>query len=284
MQPTLTKQVSPQVHNHCGLGVSGVGVEDVGVLVGLGLTGRQARVYLALLKTGDATAKVIAHVSLVNRQDIHRVINSLQQAGLIQRKVTHPTTFQATPIADVLGVMLQQKTNQLTAIREKTRRLTEKYGQTNSIQTAELSENPCLGIISEGDHGKKHRQAIENAQHAVDAVITWKQFRQATTLFEAQLKGALKKHAAIRVITEKPPNQSLPNWVKLALTKKPCNLKLKTLTDPPTATLTIFDSTQAAIALNNTASFTRGPHLWTNNPTILALSQAYFNVTWTQPE
>jgi sugar-specific transcriptional regulator TrmB len=64
--------------------------------VGLGLTGRQARVYLAMVKPGGGKAKVIADFLLVNRQEIYRLIDSLQLMGLVQRNVTVPTTFTAT--------------------------------------------------------------------------------------------------------------------------------------------------------------------------------------------
>ncbi|MCW4019130.1 MAG: hypothetical protein NWF00_10725 [Candidatus Bathyarchaeota archaeon] len=265
--------------NHCGgLSVSGVGVEDVEVLVALGLTGRQTRVYLALLKTGVATAKVAAKISQVNRQDIHRVINSLQETGLIQRKITNPTTFKATPIKETITALLQQKTNQIAALQLKTTLLTEKYNQT---QTTSVPEKPCLGLLSENDHGKKHRQAIESIQHSIQLISTWKQFRQVTTLYENQLQNALKKQVTIKAITQKPQNHAFPNWISTAITKNHA-FKLKTLTNPPTATLTVFDDSQAAIALSNTASFTRGPHLWTTNSTLITIAQAYFKTNWTQ--
>jgi len=101
MQSKVTKlQESSQTFSYCGLG--GIGLEDVRILTDLGLTGRQARVYLALLKTGGGKAKAVADVSLVNRQEIYRIIDDLQQLGLVQRKVTTPTTFTATPLADVV--------------------------------------------------------------------------------------------------------------------------------------------------------------------------------------
>ena len=282
MQPTLTKQVSPQVHNHCGLGLSAVGLEDVGVLVGLGLTGRQARVYLALLKTDGAKAKAIADLSKVNRQEVYRLIDSLQQLGLVQRNVTVPTSFAATPIADGVKLLLQQKTNELSVMCQKAKQLTKKLSQTtNNLYPAEPAAKPCLGTVFEGDRGKKYCQAIKEAQHAIEAVTSWRRFKQLITLFETQLQNALKKGITIRIVTEKPLNQHLPKWINTALSKNP-NLKLKTIQKPPAAAITIFDHTQAAIAFNPNTSLTKGPDLWTNNPTLTALSQAYFNITWTQ--
>ncbi|MCW4005549.1 MAG: helix-turn-helix domain-containing protein [Candidatus Bathyarchaeota archaeon] len=263
-----------QAFSHCGQGL--VGVEDVATLTALGLTGRQARVYLALLKTGTATAKTIAQVSQINRQDIHRVINTLQQTGFIQKEVTTPTTFTPTPIKQTLHILLHQKTHQLTILKSKTELLTKKYRHPQITQPPPIS---YLGTLSEADHGKKHKTAIQDTQHHIQIVTTWKQFRQATTIYENHLKNALNKHAIIQMITQKPQSQLLPNWVKYAMTKNN-TFKLKFLDNPPAATFTIFDDTKAAIALSNTASFTRGPHLWTNNPTLIATSQAYFNTNW----
>ena len=75
MQPT--SKSSPQVFGYCGLG----GVE---VLVGLGLSGRQARVYLALLKKGDARAQPLARLARVPRQEVYGLLLELQQLGLVR--------------------------------------------------------------------------------------------------------------------------------------------------------------------------------------------------------
>jgi sugar-specific transcriptional regulator TrmB len=284
MQPKSVRlQVFSQAFNNGGIGVCGVGVEDVAILIALGLTGRQARVYLALLKTGDAKAKAIADLSLVNRQDIYLILDSLQQSGLIQRKLTSPTTFTATPLNEALKTLLQQKTNELYSIRKKTSRLTHKFSQL-TLQAADPQEKPCLGVVLEGDKGKKLGQAIENARKNIDAVTTWKRFKQASVLFETQLESALKRGVTIRVITEKPPNKTLPNWTTNALTKKPNYFKLKARQTPPTAVTTIFDNTQTVLAFNNATDIKHGPHLWSNNLTTLALSKAYFNILWMELE
>jgi CMP-N-acetylneuraminic acid synthetase len=181
--------------------------------------------------------------------------------------------------------LLKQKTAELNSLKGKTKQLTQKYAARPYLNSAmAATDELCLGVISEGDRGKKHRSAIEEAQCVIDAVTTWKQFRQLTTLFETQLQNALQNSAAIRIATEKPSNQPLPSWITSSRTKTNIQkrFQLKILPNIPTATLTIFDSTQAAIALNNTITYTKGPHLWTNNPTILAMTQTYFNATWNQ--
>jgi sugar-specific transcriptional regulator TrmB len=117
--------------------------EDVATLTWLGLSGRQARVYLALLKTGPAKAKTIAELSFVNRQDIYRIIESLQAIGLVQRQITAPTMFTATSIEETLENLLKQKTRALRKMRTKAKCIVKKFNQ-NSNSIALQTEKPAL--------------------------------------------------------------------------------------------------------------------------------------------
>jgi sugar-specific transcriptional regulator TrmB len=254
----------------------------VEVLMSLGLTGRQARVYLAMLKSGGGKAKAIADLSLVHRQEIYRLIDSLQQIGLVQRNITAPTTFTALPIAGGTKLLLQQKTSELSVMCRQAKLLTKKLSQptTTSYHQEKTPAKPCLGTVFEGDRGKKYSQAIQEAQHTIETVTSWRRFKQLSIHFETQLLAALKKGVTIRVVTEKPPNLHLPKWIDdTALSEM--SFKLKIIQTPPTAAITIFDQTTAAIAFNPHLSLTKGPDLWTTNSTLTALCQTYFRASWT---
>jgi hypothetical protein len=45
---------------------------------------------------------------------------------------------------------------------------------------------------------------------------------------------------------------------------------------------TVFDECQVSIALSSGVNLTKGPNLWTSNPTIIALSKSYFDAAFTQ--
>jgi len=248
----------------------------------LGLTGRQARVYLSLLKAGcDTKVQEVADASVVHRQDTYRVLDSLQQIGLVQRNVSAPTTYTVTPITDAVKLLLQQKTSELSIICQKAKQLTRKLSQSNSQILTAIELNPTFGTVSEADRGKKYRQALQNTQNIIEAVTSWNRFKQLSIHFEKQLQDALKKGAIINILTEKPLNYHLPKWIKTAQSRSP-NFKLKTQLNMPVAAVTIFDQKTAAIAYNPRTSLTKGPDLWTNNPTLVSISQAYFNIVWTQ--
>ena len=264
--------------NHCGLG--GVGLEEVGVLVGLGLTGRQARVYLALIKAGDARARAVAGLALINRQEVYLLLDSLQQLGLAQQNVTVPITYSATPLAEGIRLLLEQKTSELSLISQKAKRLTGKLSQPK-YACSMVMVKPCFGVVFEANRGKKYLNAIQETQHTIEAVTSWTRFKKTCFLFETQLKNALKKDVTIHIVTEKPSNHRLPKWVNAALSKY-SNFELKIQPNPPAAAVTLFDHAQAAIAFNPNTSLTKGPDLWTTKPALTAPCQAYFNTAWKQ--
>jgi len=262
--------------------INRLGTEELELLEKLGLTNRQARVYLALLKTNNRKAKTIADISQINRQEIYRLLDDLQQIGLIQKHLSIPTTYDATPITDTIKILLTQKTNELTTIKQKTKQITKKL-QNYTPTPNQYTEHTCIGTIFEGDKGKKYHQAINTAYQTIDIITNWKRFKQLTTLFESQLQKALKNNLTLRILTEKPQNQPLPNWIinNQQTTKKHHQIQLKILPTTSPVIITIFDQKTATIPFHQNINLTKGPHLWTTNPMLIALSQTYFNNIWT---
>jgi sugar-specific transcriptional regulator TrmB len=256
--------------------------EDLKTLNCLGLTGRQARVYLALLRLGLSKAEAISKASIIHRQEIYRVVAGLQEMGLVEIKVNTPTLFSAIPIEEALIILVQRKTKELSEIRGKTKILAEKFCRID-LQATPPVEESYFSIISESDRGRKFRHALENVHETMDIVTIWKTFRQGFTLFDDSLKKALQKGVTLRVITEKPESETFPKWVIPALTKKSI-FKIKAISNTPPAIVTIFDNTEVSIAINVTADFTGGPHLWSNCRNLVALSRAYFDCLWMQLE
>jgi DNA-binding MarR family transcriptional regulator len=148
-QQNLVKlQGASQILNQSNIG-------DVCVLVGLGLSVRQARVYLALLRAGVARVQVVSDLSHVHRQEVYRVLDVLQQMGLVQRRVSNPATFSVTPIGEAVKLLLGQKTCELGLVAKKAEQLSKRLSQGVDLSELELTLRPCFGTIVEADRGKK---------------------------------------------------------------------------------------------------------------------------------
>ncbi|MGD6853283.1 MAG: TrmB family transcriptional regulator [Candidatus Bathyarchaeia archaeon] len=251
-------------------------VEGVGVLVGLGISERQAQVYLALLRTGGGRARVISGLTSISRQDIYRLFAELQTLGLIRQRLTVPVSYSPMPIGEVTRLLLDRKIEELSAMTAKAERLTEKLAQAPA--PVAVASKPCFGEVFEGERGRHYQVAVGAAEVSVEVVCSWVRFRQLCFCFEAELRAALKRGVALRFVVEKPPNHHLPRWVKPSLSKS--KFELRTLTSPPDAALAIFDGKQAAVAFNPEVRITQGVDLWTVHPTLVAACRAYFCRIW----
>jgi sugar-specific transcriptional regulator TrmB len=93
--------------------------EDLCILTQLGLTPRQAEVYLTLCKLEYATARTCAKRLQIARAEIYRAIPILEKLGLIKRIITTPTTFKATQLTEGLSILLQRNIEKHNKIQAK---------------------------------------------------------------------------------------------------------------------------------------------------------------------
>jgi Predicted transcriptional regulators len=253
--------------------------EEINALVNLGLSGRQARVYLALLKTGEAKARTVATLTMIDRQEIYRLLDSLQQLGLIRQNVSAPISYLATPIDEVIPLLLDQKRGELNSISRKANHLIKKINEPSYFAPLPIQLKPSFGVVIERDGGRRYQKAVEESKRSIEVITSWLRFKKFCFLEEAQLKSALKNGVMLCIATEKPQSHNLPKWVETATLRHP-NFKLKTMSRLPDAAVTTFDKTLAAIAFNVSTSLTRGPTFWTTNTQLCAFCNAYFNEVW----
>jgi sugar-specific transcriptional regulator TrmB len=86
--------------------------ENTDLLLGLGLTFNQARVYLAILKLEKTTVSQVAKFSKVRREDVYRILPGLEKMGLVERLLGKPTEIRATLVSYALtSLVAEKKTN-----------------------------------------------------------------------------------------------------------------------------------------------------------------------------
>jgi len=95
--------------------------EEARALTGLGLTGSQAKVYLALVKVGQARASTLwASLSGgVARQDIYRILSELQKLCLIEKVIVKPTEFRPLPIEECFSFLLQRRKDETAKLQKQ---------------------------------------------------------------------------------------------------------------------------------------------------------------------
>jgi sugar-specific transcriptional regulator TrmB len=95
------------------------------VLIDLGLTLTQARVYLALVESGPLKIATISKAANVARPDVYSTLSKLHQLGLVEKIIKKPLTYNAVPMREGLSLLLEAKTSQYEKVRAETRLLLE---------------------------------------------------------------------------------------------------------------------------------------------------------------
>src|SRR5208283_2799774 len=85
----------------------------------LGLTFLQAKTYVALVTLGEAAIKEISKVSNVARQDIYRIMPTLEKLGLAECEISKPTLYRAIPLKEGSSMMLHKMIEEDRTLREK---------------------------------------------------------------------------------------------------------------------------------------------------------------------
>ncbi len=257
--------------------------DDVETLAHLGLTERQAKVYLALLRIGVSKAEAVSKASMIHRQEIYRVVTKLQEMGLVEVKLNKPTMFSAIPIGEALKILVQDKADEFTTILRKTEVLAAKLNR-NELETLASVDKPYFNIISGNDCLRKMQNAVESSFRCVEIVTNLKRFSQGFSAHENVLKKALKSGIELKAIVESSSGEAFPKWVNPSLTVSR-GFQLKII--PPgslSTSIVIYDNRVICVCVDLLSDLSRGSQLWSNSKSLVALGQEYFSSLWSQSE
>ncbi|MFB3889103.1 MAG: TrmB family transcriptional regulator [Candidatus Bathyarchaeia archaeon] len=252
--------------------------EDAQTLRMLGFTHSQAKVYLILAALHQADGKTIWKHSGVARQDIYRVLNELQEKGLVEKAIgARPTEYRPVKIEDALSILLLEKAKEYKETEEKSRELLRKFVNTQIVSPEE--ENPFVLVPGKAIIIKKLRESLQKAQFSVDTITIQQRFSQAVLEFADDYRDALKRGVKIRIATEKhlPETKALKTVRTLKMNPR---FELRNVPDSPEAIVSIFDGKEAFFSMSATAHLDRSSGLWSKNTGFVALARTYFEMKW----
>ena len=246
--------------------------EHIQTLMELELSLLQAKTYLALAKLGKADVKTIAKASNMARQDIYRIMPTLQKRGLAKKIIAKPTMYKATPIKEGLSILLQNRKTEYAELQKKTSSLINNFHE-NNAEIALQEENTQFIITSEMTLLRKMlKKLIQKAQTSIDIAIPLKVFQ--LTLFQHEHFKRAKKGVKIRVIIQKVEGDQLSRKPQ-ALAKS--FFEIKCLYNPAPFGMHIFDKKEVTLCISEPDGV---PCLWSNNPNIVKLATNYFDDMW----
>lgn len=133
-------------------------------LQAFGLTDHESQVYLNLLQYSPQTALSLSRSLPINRTTLYRLLQHLQQLGLVQEILSHKTTRYSASSPEKLKLVLQNKQIELDSLHQS---LTSLLPQLQQLTTS--STSPTKVLYYQGIEGLK--QVLYNTLSATTEVV-----------------------------------------------------------------------------------------------------------------
>jgi sugar-specific transcriptional regulator TrmB len=94
-------------------------------LIGFGLSEKEARTYLHLLKYGPKTPSPLAKSLKTYREDVHRTLTELIEKGMVRPSLDSPTIYAAVDLNTALEAALKKQESELREMEARKQELQE---------------------------------------------------------------------------------------------------------------------------------------------------------------
>ena len=282
--PTSRKTYTKNPHSFFNMADKGDFLEfqqsDMQILIDLGLTLLQAKVYLALARSEPTNAITISKLAKVARPDVYRTLSKLHNLGLVEEIIEVPRRYKAIPMTRGLAFLLKRKTEKHDMLRKKTELLLRTFQKEDATQKRRVGSGRFVMIPKKERVVNRIRRAIDESQETVDLVLSLKRFMFGMTVaFAESAAEAWDRGVKFRIIVEKPEEANTAQIVRELCGKSLC-CSVRFLPGLPKTVIGIYDSKEAFLIVNPGEGLSDSPALWSNNQSLLTVVQDYFDILW----
>jgi sugar-specific transcriptional regulator TrmB len=256
--------------------------ENTELLLGLGLALNQAKVYLAILKLEKTTVGQVASFSKVRREDVYRILSSLEKMGLIERLLGKPTEIKATRISDALSLLVAEEKGKADERLVGMSGIVQKLTLKEWTQELPKEENIYILIAEKKSVFAKTSELIGNSRKEVALIADKGRIMPVLFQFSDEYKLAIKKGAVVRLIFEgEKPDVLLKEKVKKLIGSNSVHIKFHV---EPLNHFIMSDDKEALITTSKHSALGGSPSLWTNNSNLIGVLRTGFESDWEKAE
>jgi len=254
-------------------------------LASLGLTGNQARAYVALVQLRIAPVSKIAKLSKIRREEIYRMMPKLEKLGLVEKMLGKPVKYRYVPPEKALFTLFRRKQETahrtISELREKRRRLLKQLGS--------------LGVKARIEEEGPHFVLISAREQALDKMVTMvrkakKSLAIATPRYGVQLgytvheqadvfRRAIRKGVKTRILLEIDDLDDLMFKMLKELEVSEGIIEVRHM-DNLTSHIVIADDAEVIVGTFLMPTSEKHVDLWTNSPAYVDVMKAFFDRIW----
>ncbi|HVP16234.1 MAG TPA: helix-turn-helix domain-containing protein [candidate division Zixibacteria bacterium] len=254
-------------------------------LMTFGLSGNEAKAYLALLQLKKANARAIARLANIPRQEIYRVLPRLEKLGMVETIIDKPTNFLATSPEKILSELIEGQrqvlTEQISELTEKKVVLENELRKVEGRSAGLTVSPPVHFALISGQHmvNEKIEEMLKKAKNEVLWIAPKLEIRRAVIYDrDRMLRECAKKNVKVRIITEIDEK----NVNQINRLGRYCEIRHSAAV---TSLATIVDGKELIVgsAVHPSESLTNGGlmhELWTNDSGHINIMKDFFEKVW----
>ena len=254
--------------------------ESIEILVELGLTQTEAKVYMALLCLKSATARNIHRASKVARQDVYQLLSDLQEKGLIEKVINKPAKFRPIPANEAISILTQRRNKQHRQLKKRAIKHFRDF-EAGNAETLPLDGVTQFALLSKSEtnptgHIDKLGKAVDNAQKSVMWSTTFPLFMKVKFFDQHIWKKAAERGVKFKfIIGGRPKEKSELNLDPIL--ENSDNFKIRWTSTVLPAVVLLVDEREAFCRLGRDIDC---PVLFSLSPSFVALIRDYFEMNW----
>lgn len=249
---------------------------DIKILLDLGLTLLEAKIYYVLVLNGPLLAKEIAQKSGVSRPDVYRTLLKLLNLSLIEKVICKPSKFKAISPENGINILFNRKKNKLEDVETKSKSFIEKF-KNNTINSPITFDSNFILLPHKELLIIKIQNAVKKSQKSIDVITVSSRLQHSFNFLSEDLHNAWARGVKGRVIIEKT-DANQKKLIRMVWKKPKANLK--EIENVPSNIIAIYDKSEVFIFTKLSSDFKESPALWSNNPRLVSLAQFYFETLW----
>ncbi|MCW4005835.1 MAG: hypothetical protein NWF04_04470 [Candidatus Bathyarchaeota archaeon] len=251
--------------------------DHIELLMQLGLTLNEARVYLTLSEMGKATAKALSRNSGVTREFIYQILPKLYKKGIAEVVITSPKTFRAIPLKKAYAVLMQQKEQENSELQQKIEDACKRCPDVSS----QNPDEPQIFMIPTGKAMySRISQEYKDVHQSIDLTIPLKKFLDLTKFFYNISKVMTRREVKLRILVEKQEQDNVEKYEDVTPMAEIKFINTTTPTNPTPIEMMLFDKKRLMFSTSAENSIDKMTWLYANNPFIIKLASNYFKTKW----
>ncbi len=249
-------------------------------LADLGLTVLQARVYIALTKTGTSTGRATAKMAKVASQDVYRVLSELQEKGFVEKIIAKPNRYKPIPIEEGLSMLLERRDQQTMALERECEEISRAIKGMAGKKEVRGEIGDFILIPQKEPIENNFVKMWHTSKVSVDMINYFQEgIVGHERKFELEVE-ALDRGVKIRdILYRSETPYRLPASV-LALQKRKPQFSLRLTQRPPPAIIVVKDNREVFISTMTRVHTLAQPYLWSNNLNLVRLTKQWYNMLW----